>query len=53
MMELDTPSPHPSPARGEGEHIEIKKIFPLPRWGRGKVGVIWGIISHLPGERGG
>ena len=39
----------PSPARGEGEHIEIKKLFPPPRWGRGKVGVIWRIISQLPG----
>jgi len=43
----------PSPSRGEGEHIEIKKIFPPPRGGRMKVGVIQKIISHLRGGKGG
>jgi len=33
----------PSPARGEGEHIEIKKEIPSPLMGEGRVGVakIW------------
>jgi len=50
------PSPQPSPARGEGEHTEIKKnSLPLVEdpaklwrgWGRARVGVIYGIFSHL------
>jgi hypothetical protein len=29
----------PSPARGEGKHIEIVEKFPPPRRGRARVGV--------------
>ena len=42
----------PSPTKGEGKHFEIKKNFPPPGWGRGRVGVIYGIISHLQGGWG-
>ena len=42
----------PSPARGEDKHTEIKKKFPPPRWGGGRVGVIYWIISQLQGGRG-
>jgi len=42
----------PSPARGEGKHIEIRKKFPPPWGGRGRVGVIYEIISHLQGGKG-
>ena len=37
----------PSAARGEGKHIEIEKKFPPPRRGRERVGVVYGIFSHL------
>jgi hypothetical protein len=37
----------PSPARGEGKHVEIVKKFPPPRRGRAGVGVILGNFSHL------
>ena len=43
----------PSPARGEGEHIEIVKKFPPPRRGRARVGVILGNFSNLRGGKGG
>jgi hypothetical protein len=36
---LDSPLTLPSPARGEGKHIEIEKKFPPPRRGRERVGV--------------
>jgi len=42
----------PSPARGEGKHIEIRKKLPPPGGGRGRVGVIQGIISQLQGGWG-
>jgi len=42
----------PSPAWGEGKHIEIRKKFPPPGGGRGRVGVIQGIISQLQGGWG-
>jgi hypothetical protein len=35
---LTLPSPV-TPRREEGEHNEIKKKFPPPGWGRGRVGV--------------
>ncbi len=45
--------PLPSPARGEGKHIEIVDKFPPPRRGRARVGVILGNFSHLQGgDRG-
>ena len=55
-LEYAPPSPQPSPARGEGEHTEIKKnSLPLVEdpaklwrgWGRARVGVIYRIFSHL------
>jgi len=42
----------PSPARGEGKHVEIVKKFPPPRRGRARVGVILGNFSHLRGGAG-
>ena len=60
-LEYAPPSPQPSPARGEGEHTEIKKnSLPLVEdpaklwrgWGRARVGVIYGIISQLQGDIG-
>jgi hypothetical protein len=42
----------PSPARGEGKHIEIVDKFPPPRRGRARVGVILGNFSHLQGGKG-
>jgi hypothetical protein len=42
----------PSPARGEGKHIEIEKNSPPPGRGRARVGVIYENFSHLQGGRG-
>jgi hypothetical protein len=42
----------PSPARGEGKHIEIEKNSPPPGRGRARVGVIYENFSHLQGGWG-
>jgi hypothetical protein len=42
----------PSPARGEGKYIEIKKKFPPPGRGRERVGVQLGFFHIFRGSRG-
>ena len=49
----DCPLTLPSPARGEGNYIDILKEIPSPLRGEGQGGGGKGIFSHLRGGKGG